>query len=168
MFKRYFNILYNKIADRIRQLSVVKRHPSTKEVIKYSIVGNFSNFIDLALYIFLTRAFHFWYDKYLLANALTIIIGSATRFFFHKKWTFRHDGGSFRRQYLRFIFVLVFSLIFNEILLFLIVEYLSVNDVLAKLITMGATTLVVYYTTKVWVFKKDNPFQRSEESVIKF
>lgn len=158
MFRKYFTFLYNKIADQVRRLPVVKRHPSAKELIKYSIVGNFSNFVDLALYIFLTRTFSFWHDKYLLANALTVIIGSATRFFFHKKWTFRHDGGSFHRQYLKFVSVLIFSLILSEIFLFLIVEYLSVNDILAKLITMGATTLVVYYATKVWVFKKDNPF----------
>ena len=155
MSKQTFVNLYNKIADPIRRHPLIRKHPSAKELVKYSVVGNFSNFLDLGLYIALTRAFTFWHDKYLLANALTMVIGSASRFIFHKKWTFRQDGGSFQEQYLKFIIVLAISLVLTEFFLFFSVEYLSIHDILGKIISMGLVTAVVYYLTKIWVFKKN-------------
>jgi putative flippase GtrA len=158
MLKKYFYYFYNAIAGKIRNLPIVQRHPSAKELIKYSIVGNFSNFLDLALYVYLTRAFGFWLEHYLWANALTIVAGSITRFILHKKWTFRHDAGSFHEQYLKFIAVLLVSLVLSVIILFLIVEYSDINDIVGKIISMALVTVFVYYLTKVWVFKKNNPF----------
>ncbi len=138
-------------------MSLFRKYPSAKELIKYSIVGNFSNFLDLTLYIFLTRVSTFWHDHYLLANAFTMVIGSITRFVFHKKWTFRQDKGSFHEQYLKFISVLLISLVLTGFLLFLGVEYLEINDILGKVMAMGLVTMIVYYLTKVWVFKKNKP-----------
>lgn len=156
MFLQALTNLYNKIAEPIRRLPLVRRHPSAKELIKYSIVGNASNFLDLGLYIILTRFYAFWYDQYLLANVVAMVAGSVSRFFFHKKWTFRDGAASFHRQYLRFIAVLVASLVLTELCLFFSVEYLGLYDILSKIISMGLVTGLVYYTTKVWVFSKNH------------
>ncbi len=159
MFKKKIHHLYNQAATRFRGLPFIRNYPGSKELIKYSIVGNLSNFLDLALYIFITRVSGFWHTHYLLANALSMIIGSILRFVLHKKWTFRHDGGSFHHQYFRFMVVMFFSLISTGILLFLAVEYLSVNDIIGKILAMGVVTLFCYYLTKVWVFKKGTPLK---------
>ncbi|NMC51682.1 GtrA family protein [Candidatus Kuenenbacteria bacterium] len=157
MIGKIFYNLYNKLADKIRNIPIVRKHPTAKELIKYSIVGNFSNILDLVLYVILTRSFIFWHENYLFANVLTMVVGSLSRFFLHKKWTFRHDTGSFHEQYLRFIAVMFVSLILSTVLLFLTVEYLLVNDIVGKLIATAIITLIVYYLTKIWVFKKGIP-----------
>jgi putative flippase GtrA len=159
MLKEYFNFLYNKAASKFRRLPFIRNYPGSKELIKYSIVGNFSNFLDLVLYIFLTRISDFWHTHYLLANALTMVIGSVIRFALHKKWTFRHDGGSFHGQYIRFMIVMFGSMILTEFLLFLAVEHLAVNDIIGKILAMGVVTAFCYYLTKVWVFKKGTPLK---------
>lgn len=159
MLKKYFHHLYDQTACHFRRLPFIRNYPDSKELIKYSIVGNLSNFLDLTLYIFVTRVFEFWHTHYLLANALSMIIGSITRFVLHKKWTFRHDGGSFHHQYFRFMVIMFASLISTGALLFLAVEHLAVNDIIGKILAMGVVTLFCYYLTKVWVFKKGTPLK---------
>jgi len=72
MFKTTLNYLkrtYNRIAGHFRQLYVFKKYPAVKELLKYSVAGNFSNLIDFGVYIYLTRTFSFWRRHY-----LTVII----------------------------------------------------------------------------------------------
>ncbi|HOZ37053.1 MAG TPA: GtrA family protein [bacterium] len=154
MIQNNLTLFYNKIADCVRRLNFVRHYPDSKELIKYSIVGNLTNFLDLMLYIAFTRFSHFWYENYLWANTLSMLIGSVLRFFLHKKWTFRHDGGSSHYQYFRFVIVLVLSFFLTGIFLFVIVEHLDFNDIIGKIMAMGLVTGFTYYLTKVWVFRK--------------
>ncbi len=160
MLKKYLQFFYEKTAICFRNLPFIRHYPDSKELIKYSIVGNFSNFLDLVLYIIFTRFSNFWHENYLWANALSMFIGSVVRFFLHKKWTFRHNAGSSHYQYFRFIIVLILSFILTGLFLFLIVEHFTVNDIIGKIIAMGLVTGFTYYLTKIWVFKKNGPFPK--------
>lgn len=121
---------------------------------KYSLVGNLSNLVDLGLYIYLTRAFFFWREHYLVVNIFTMLIGSIARFIFHKRWTFRDKSPRIHWQYTKFILVMLLGLIINEITLFIAVEYLEIYDLIGKIASMAISTIVVYLLTKKWVFDK--------------
>ena len=142
----------NKIIDKIRQLPLVKKHPNLKEMAKYSLVGNLANIIDFGLYIYLTRAFFFWRQHYLIANLFTMLIASTVRFTFHKHWTFRDTSQRIRRQYGKFILVMILGLGIDEAALFISVEYLNFYDLLGKIVSMVVGTFIIYYLTKKWVF----------------
>ena len=146
--------IYKKIINKIRSLPFVKRYPTIKELIKYSLVSNLSNVIDLGLYIYLTRVFYFWREHYLVANLFSLFIASLVRFRFHKHWTFRNSDKHIHIQYLKFITILIIGLIMNELVLYISVEHLFFNDLIGKLIAMALGTLVIYHFTRTWVFGK--------------
>jgi putative flippase GtrA len=148
------NSIYNKIIQRFRNLELIKRYPTIKELIKYSLVGNLSNALDFGLYFYLTRVFYFWWEHYLVANLFTLFMASLVRFVFHKHWTFRNSDKRIYTQYLKFITILVIGLIFNEFILYISVEHLIFNDLIGKLMAMALGTLLIYYFTRTWVFGK--------------
>lgn len=148
---------YEKIALKIRSLPLLNRNPSLKQLIKYSLVGNFSNLIDLSLYIYLTRFFFLWRAHYLIANLLTMFIAGIFRFIFHKHWTFRDPARNIKEQYLKFSLTLLLSFAANELVLFTAVEAGNMNDLIAKIISMAAGTLFVFAIMKKWVFKPPLP-----------
>lgn len=146
--------IYQAISYKIRSLPLVKKYPTLKELVKYSIVGNLSNLLDFSLYIYLTRAFIFWREHYLTANLITLLLASVTRFAFHKHWTFRDSSKQTHIQYIKFITILIIGLALSELVLFLSVEHLSLYDILGKLIAVVIGTLITYYFTRTWVFGK--------------
>ena len=149
-------ILHNKFTDKIRDFYVFRRYPTVKELAKYSIVGNLCNLFDLGLYIFITRFFDFWRERYLLANVVTIFLASLVRFILQKKWTFKDQSRQIRKQYLMFVFVLVAGLILNIVMIYLLVDIANMYDLIGKIIAMALGTFVVYYGSKKWVFNIKN------------
>lgn len=152
-----FNSIYNTLSAKFRNLSLIKKYPTLKELVKYSIVGNFCNLVDFGLYFFLTRTFIIFHTHYLVTNLFTIFIASIIRFIFHKRWTFRDDGVNIHIQYLKLAALLFVGLLFNEAILFVSVEHLIINDLVGKFIAITLGTLLVYYFTRTWVFKKNKP-----------
>ena len=150
----FLDSIYNSLCSKIRNLPLIRRYPTLKELIKYSIVGNFSNLVDFSLYFYLTRVFSFWREHYLIANLFTLFIASIIRFIFHKRWTFRDSGTNVHIQYLKLICLLIAGLIINEAVLFISVEHFILNDLIGKLIAIILGTLVIYYFTRTWVFSK--------------
>jgi len=148
---------YNFFADKVRHFSLIKKYPRVKELVKYSLVGNFSNIIDLGSYIYITRSFDFWRRHYLIANLITMLIASITRFILQKYWTFKNFDSSIsslKSQYLKFILVLTAVILIEEWLLYVAVEFVNINDLVGKIIAFAFGTVIVYTLTKHWVFKK--------------
>lgn len=155
MFKTTLNYLkrtYNQIAGHFRQLYVFKKYPAVKELLKYSVAGNFSNLIDFGVYIYLTRTFSFWRHHYLTVNLISMLLASITRFFLQKYWTFKDTRSGIKIQYIRFIIVLFLGLIASQLVLYISVEHIYINDLLGKILAFAVATLIVYTLSKKWVF----------------
>ena len=144
----------HRLTQKFRAHPFIQQNPQVKEMIKYAIVGNVSNVIDFGLYIYLTRAFSYWRDHYLDANIFTILIAGIVRFTWHKKWTFRDQGREVEVQLFKFITIIIISAVINQLILYLSVEYLTINDIIGKLIASLLTTLLIYYGSKIWVFER--------------
>lgn len=145
--------IYEKMAGVIRHHPLVKRHPKIKEAIKYSLAGNMSNIFDFVFYIYLTRLNWFWQAHYISANIIAMLLAGGMRFSFHKFWTFRDESAGYKAQLLKFFMILFICLLLNLALIVIMVEFLSINDLLAKLAATFFSSLFVYYITRVWVFK---------------
>ena len=143
---------YNFFADKVRHFSLIKKYPRVKELIKYSLVGNFSNLVDFSFYIFLTRFFIIFYRHYLWTSIFSMIIASIIRFILHKYWTFKDITSNIYLQYLKLIIVLGLSLIIENTILFISVERFSFNDIIGKFIGLVLSSLITYFLTKKWVF----------------
>ncbi len=155
MFKstlNYFKKTYNRIADHFRQLYIFKKYPAVKELLKYSVAGNFSNLIDFGVYIYLTRTFSFWRRHYLTVNLISMLLASITRFFLQKYWTFKDKDSGIKIQYIRFIITLFLALVISEFVLYVSVEHIYINDLLGKILAFAVGTTVTYTLSKKWVF----------------
>ena len=147
-----FNKFYNLCAVQIRRIPLVKKYPTLKELIKYFLVGNFSNSVDFIFYIYLTRYFELLYEHYLYTSIFTMALASLVRFLLHKHWTFKDIDTRIYLQYLKLITVLALSLAINTIILFIAVERFEAHDIFAKFIGLVFASLNSYLLTKSWVF----------------
>ncbi|MFH1890902.1 MAG: GtrA family protein [Candidatus Kuenenbacteria bacterium] len=153
---------FNKILQKFRSHPYIKKNPGIKELIKYSIVGNFANIMDFIFYISLTRAFTFWRAHYLTANIITMLTASIIRFALHKKWTFRNSDKDIKYQYLKFIILLISTMFASEAGLYLAVEQFNIHDIIGKLLSILLITFFAFSGTKLWVFKKQKLSSRLE------
>ncbi len=151
-----FKQTYNFFAEHVRSLPLFKKYPAAKELLKYSLAGNFSNLIDFGLYIYLTRTFPFWRRHYLTVNLISMLLASISRFLLQKYWTFKDRGSAIKVQYIRFVITLFLGLVISEGVLYISVEYIYINDLLGKLLAFAIATLIVYTLSKKWVFKGQN------------
>lgn len=148
----YLKNMYENLANYIRGIYIFKKYPTIKELLKYSLAGNFSNLIDFGVYIYLTRTFVFWRRHYLTVNLISMLLASISRFFLQKYWTFKDSHSGIKVQYVRFIIVLFLGLIVSEAVLYISVEHIYINDLLGKILAFGVATVIVYFLSKKWVF----------------
>lgn len=144
--------LYNKFADSLRNHGLIRKYPAAKEMIKYSIVGNLNNLLDLGIYIYLTRSYLYWHENYVLANVVGMLVATIGRFVLHKLWTFRDSSHEIEIQFMKFSIASVLGLAANMVVLIILVESFQVNDILAKLIGMIIGSFLVFYLVRIWVF----------------
>ncbi len=152
----FFSSLYEKVAGYFRESYLFKKYPAAKELLKYSLAGNFSNLIDFGVYIYLTRTFIFWRRHYLTVNLFSMLLASISRFLLQKYWTFKDHRSSIKVQYIRFVIALFLGLVASQLVLYISVEYANINDLLGKLLAFGAATLIVYTLSKKWIFKSSS------------
>lgn len=133
--------------------------PIIRQFIKFCLVGSFNAFLDYFIYISLTRLFFF---HYLLANLISFFITVCVSFILNKKWTFRDKDSKVGLQYAKFWIMAVCGLGFNELILFLLVRYFNVYDLLAKTVAIGIVLFWNFFVGRYWVFKNS----KSEAEVI--
>ena len=124
---------------------------TVKQFIKFSVVGLSNTILDFSIYIILTREF---YIHFLVANAIAFIVAVSWSYLANKWWTFRDKSTSTKSQYSKFIVISLIGLGINEGILSLLVIYVGLWDLLAKL---GAVVIVVFWNfwaNRTWTFKE--------------
>ena len=106
--KRLFLQLFNKF-----------RH-----LILYGIIGGMSSGLDFLLY---TAWVEFVGLNYMLANCISVLAGILVSFLLNRKYNFKVEDKTVRR-FLIFLSVGLGGLLFSNLILYLCVEYLFVNE----------------------------------------
>ena len=144
-----------------------------KQVIKFSLIGGAAAVIDLGGYFLVTRL---WHTDYMITSVLTSLTAVSFAFLSNRYWTFAISGNGAASQYFRFLLVYVLGTVWQNVLLFWLVEfvrtaewfnrisfkfwpqdhinYVSLGDIFAKVIAI----LIVAYSwnfvlAKFWVFR---------------
>ena len=123
------------------------------QFIRYCIVGAVNTVFDFGLYTFLTRGFGFWREHYLLANAVTFVVVVTWSFFWNKYWTFKNRDVQHGKQYLRFVIVTLVGLGIAEGVLFIGVHFLSIYDIVSKVIAAPLVVAWNFSAYRFWTFK---------------
>lgn len=146
------------IFDKLIQLPILSITESFyrkyKEILLYLFFGGISFLLNLVLFILFC-------DKLgvneLLTNVICWIVCVLFQFFTNRTWVF--DGkvnseSDFLKQISSFFGGRVFSLIVEELILFVFITWLDFNSLLIKLIAQIVVIVLNYVASKVFVFKK--------------
>ena len=127
-----------------------KLYNKYRELIKYCIIGCSGALLDFIVYTILIKAFGM---NYLLANALSVTAGITNNFFLNAYLNFKVTDKLFKR-FISFYLVGMLGLLVSEILLYLLVDIMSMNSIIAKIITIFVITIVQFILNKTITFKK--------------
>ena len=119
------------------------------QFIKFCLIGVLNTGIDFLLYGLLTRVFDVFF---LLANIISVVVAMTFSFFANKTITFKNKETGILKQYSKFVFINTFGLILNNIILFIGVRVLNLNDLLAKFGAIVLTLVVNFIGMKYWAF----------------
>ena len=124
---------------------------------KYIVVGGTSAIIDFSLYVLFTDVFNIYY---ILAATFSFIVAALYNFTLNRKWTFKSNGKK-RKQLPVFFTITVSGLLINNGIIFILVEYIYLWDILAKLIATAIVTMWNFLGNKYVTFRRqDNDFQK--------
>jgi putative flippase GtrA len=127
--------------------------PVLVQFVKFGIVGISNTLITFAVYTLLLKAFDVWY---LAASAVGFVLGATNGFLLNRKWTFRgHVGDSLTP--VRWGIVQSCGLALNEALLFLWVDGLGIDKLIAQALAIVIVTTVTFFVNRAWTFRMTAP-----------
>ncbi len=119
-----------------------------KNFIKYCVIGFSGAFLDFCLFALLT---HFLiYYQY--ANAISVTFGITNNFFLNAYFNFKVKDRLFKR-FISFYAVGMFGLLISAAMLFVLVETLHTNKIIAKILTIFVITIVQFSLNKIITFR---------------
>lgn len=132
-------------------IKLILKQEIYRQFIKFCIVGTVNTIIDYALYLFFSRSLGVYF---LYANLLSVSIAMTSSFIFNKYWTFRDQGKNIKTQYLKFLVVNIIYFILNNSIVFSLVKYLRIYDLIAKVIAIIVGLFWNFFANRYWTFKK--------------
>jgi len=148
------------MVSKIRNFILFKKYPITKQMFKFGIVGICNVFLDILFYWFLTRILNLYY---LLAATISFIILVTWSFYINRRWTYRHNGTDISNQYIKFVVTNLIAIFLNLGLMYIAVEHLYINDLIAKVVIGVSMGLFNFTVNKLWTFKQ---YEVKQENII--
>lgn len=137
------------LAARVQRL----RAPVLVQFVKFGIVGVSNTTISLAVYTLLLKGFGVWY---LAASAIGFTCGAVNGFLVNRRWTFRGHVGDALTP-VRWFVVQGCGLALNEGLLYLYVDRLGVDKLLAQPLSLAVVTVLTFFANRAWTFRMHPP-----------
>lgn len=134
----------------LRAFPLLDRYAGARQFIKFCLVGASNVTIDFSIFLLLTGVAHL---HYLQANLGSFVVAVSWSFYANRRWTFRHQVGDPRRQYLRFTLTNLAGLLIQSTLLYLLHERALMDVRVAKVIAIFVTTFWNFFMTKFWTFR---------------
>ena len=133
----------SKFILKPKSISLVKR------IIKFSIVGLISTIINYSLFF----AIYSYLDAhYNLASSLGYIFGLFFGYVLNKYWTFNKKLTPGRTYVLKYTIAQYIGLIVCQIFLYLLVEFLIFNPLLANIFSLAIAAIISYLLIEFFVF----------------
>lgn len=142
-----------RIAPRSAQARVqagLRTPANWLQLVRFASVGGSGYVINLAVYSVLVHVGHV---DYRIAAVGAFCVALANNFFWNRRWTFRARDGHAGFQAARFLAVSLIALGFNLVVLYVLVEALSVAKVPAQALAIAAATPLSFVGNKLWSFR---------------
>jgi putative flippase GtrA len=130
----------------------VARHlsaPVVVQFVKFGIVGVSNTLLSFGIYTLLLKGFGVWY---LAASAIAFVVGAVNGFLLNRRWTFREHVGDALTP-VRWMVVQGCGLFANLGLVFLFVEEVSLDKLIAQACATGLVTVLTFFANRAWTFR---------------
>lgn len=144
-----------KFKDKISSLNKlliysIRKGESTKQFLKFGIIGTLNTLINLAVLYVLTSVFGLYY---MLSAVLAFLIANLNSFLWNKKWTFREKiKHRFTIKYIKFLSISLVSLFVNLAFLYIFTEFFKVYYLVSQIIAIGISLIINFLGNKRWTF----------------
>jgi len=133
------------LAGAARRLS----GPVLVQFVKFGIVGVSNTLLTFLVYTLLLKVFGVWY---LAASAVGFMVGAINGFLLNRRWTFKgHIGDALTP--LRWTVVQACGLGLNLALLYVLVDRVSLDKLLAQACATGVVTVLTFTANRAWTFR---------------
>lgn len=130
--------------------AALRRIPWAK-LVRFVITGGTALALDLVIYLALTRLAGV---PYLLARTISLSAAFGWNFTLNRVWTFRAQGGSAKRQAVRFVIVMTTTSLLQLGLMHVGVAVLHLPDLLVIGAVVVMITLINFFAHQVWTYTK--------------
>jgi len=124
---------------------------TVRQFIKFALIGVVNTGIDFGIYVILTR-FIPTAIPYVLASVISFVIATTFSFFANRTWTFLRTDKATVGEAARFYATTLSGLALNSGLLYVLVRFLGVNDLLSKVFATVVTIFWNFLFKKFYVF----------------
>ena len=121
----------------------------TKQLNLYIIIGLVCVTLDVIVFYFLNLA----NLSYIFANFISYSSGTILSFFLNRKFNFKITDKVLKR-FLVFFSISLIGLFFSNMLLFIFIEILKINEFHAKSLTLPIIVIIQFTLNKFITFKK--------------
>ncbi|WP_080146770.1 GtrA family protein [Marinilactibacillus piezotolerans] len=126
-----------------------------QEVIDYLFFGVLATIVNIGVfYVFDTLLD----TPYLFANAISIIAAILFAFVTNKKYVFKSTSTSTKEAFREFYLFVGFRLVsglFDMLSMFILVDFLTIDTNISKIITQFIVVVVNYAFSKLFIFKQE-------------
>lgn len=118
--------------------------------VKFGLVGVLNTLINWIIFALL----NFIGVYYIVANVIAYVIATANSYIWNSKWVFEYNGKNKKETTAKFVILNLIGLGLNTGILYLLVDMVGFNKLIALVITTGIVMIINYIVNKLWVFKE--------------
>ena len=134
----YIINLYNNLSDKYQEL------------INYLIVGVLTTIVSIVSYYI----FRLFIDNYLICTIISWIIAVLFAYITNRTFVFKSKDKNITKEFISFIVSRLLSLGIEVISMMLLVDVISFDDRISKIIVQFIIIVLNYVFSKIFVFKK--------------
>ena len=118
--------------------------------VKFGLVGVLNTLINWIIFALL----NFIGVYYIVANVIAYVIATANSYIWNSKWVFKYNGKNKKETTAKFVILNLIGLGLNTGILYLLVDMVGFNKLIALVITTGIVMIINYIVNKLWVLKE--------------
>ncbi len=122
-----------------------------RHLILYGMIGGISSGLDFSLYTIFVELTTL---NYLVANCISVVIGITVSFLLNRKYNFKVEDKTMWRFFI-FLSIGLGGLLFSNLLLYGCIEYMQLNKLVSKLLSIVPVVLLQFILNKFITFKTD-------------
>ncbi len=136
-----------------KALKIYKKH---EEVINYLIIGGLTTVIGIGTYYLFANTFLDIKDPIQLqiANVLSWICAVIFAYFTNRIFVFKSKSKKYIKEVTSFVISRIATLFSDMLIMFLLVTIITMDDLIAKIISQVIVIVLNYIFSKLFVFKK--------------